>query len=182
MPSSKPPFARLSREILVANAWHRYCRDEYVQTDGSTGEYFYIDMIGACAIVPQFANGDLLLIECERYLLGKTLWEFPIGGIEPGDSPLAAAQKELQQESGYTANDWVRLGGFAPYKGVSNEITHVFLARDLEPCGQDLEPSESIRVHRLPPEEAERRIYGQELPDGQTMAAWTLWQRDRHRP
>ena len=82
-------FRRLDREVLVDNAWHRYCRDRYVQRDGSEGDYYYVDMPGSCASIPVFDDGTMVLIKAHRYLLGIDLWEFPIGGMKPGDGGLS---------------------------------------------------------------------------------------------
>lgn len=171
------PFARLSREVLVANPWHRYCRDRYVQRDGSEGQYFYVDMAGSSATIPVFADGSTVLVRVYRYLLGCDLWEFPIGGMAPGEEPLAVAQKELAEEAGLLASDWTALGAFAPYKGVSNEVTHFFLARGLSEQGQHLEASERITVHRMPLLEARRVLVDQPLGDGQSMAGLLLLDR-----
>jgi 8-oxo-dGTP pyrophosphatase MutT (NUDIX family) len=171
------PFERQSREVLVDNEWHRYCHDRYVRTDGSVGSYYYIDMHGACGIIPLFEDGSTAILRVRRYLLGETLWEFPIGGMAEGESPLDAAQKELRQEAGLVAADWQALGRFAPYKGVSNELTHFFLARDLTATAQDLEPTEQITVHRMPLEEARARILEQEIGDGQSLAGLMLLDR-----
>lgn len=171
------PFARLSREVLVANPWHRYCRDRYVQADGSEGQYFYVDMAGSSATIPVFADGSTVLVHVHRYLLGCDLWEFPIGGMAPGEDPLAVAKKELAEEAGLAAGEWTKLGAFAPYKGVSNEVTHFFLARDLVERAQHLEASERITVHRLPLAEARRVLVGQPLGDGQSMAGLLLLER-----
>ncbi|MCR9245369.1 MAG: NUDIX hydrolase [bacterium] len=171
------PFERLGREVLVDNRWHRYCRDRYVQADGSEGEYFYVDMAGSCGTIPLFDDGTTLLLHVERYLLGQALWEFPIGGMRPGEEPLAVAQNELREEAGVRAGRWDGLGYFAPYKGASNELCHFFLARDLEQVGQDLEPSERITVHRLPFDEARDRLVDQECGDGQSLAGLMLLDR-----
>jgi ADP-ribose pyrophosphatase len=171
------PFTRLSREVLVENSWHRYCRDRYVQTDGSEGVYYYVDMPGSCAAIPVFADGTMALLRSHRYLHRLDMWEFPIGGMKVGESPLAVAQKELHEEAGLRAGRWTPLGSFAPYKGVSNERCHFFLARDLEQVGQELEPSERITVHRLPLAEARARLLDQELGDGQSMAGLMLLDR-----
>jgi hypothetical protein len=53
--NERRPFQRLQREVPVDNAWHRYCRDRYVQTDGSEGVYYYVDMAGSCASIPLFS-------------------------------------------------------------------------------------------------------------------------------
>ncbi|MBI5851975.1 MAG: NUDIX hydrolase [Planctomycetes bacterium] len=171
------PFRRISREVLVENAWHRYCRDRFTQTDGSEGVYHYVDMPGSCGIVPLFDDGSTVLVHCDRYLLGTTLWEFPIGGMKDGEDPLAVARKELAEEAGLVAKRWDRLGVFAPYKGVSNERCHFFLARELSWTAQHLEPSEAMTVHRLPLAEAKERLLGQELPDGQSLCGLVLLER-----
>ena len=170
-------FRRLDREVLVENAWHRYCRDRYVQGDGSEGVYYYVDMPGSSAAIPVFDDGTIALVHVHRYLLGLDLWEFPIGGMREGDDPRDVAAEELRQEAGLAADDWTPLGHFAPYKGVSNERCHFFLARGLREVGQQLEPSERITVHRLPFEEARRRLLDQECGDGQSMAGLSLLDR-----
>jgi ADP-ribose pyrophosphatase len=171
------PFSRLASEVLVQNPWHRYCRDRYVQTDGSEGVYYYVDMPGSAAAIPLFDDGSTLLVRVHRYLLGRDLWEFPIGGMAPGEDALVVAKKELAEEAGLSAADWTRLGGFAPYKGVSNEITHFFLARGLREHEQDLEASERITRHRMTMAEARRLLLGQEVGDGQSMAGLMLFDR-----
>lgn len=175
--SALPPFSRLQREVLVDNPWHRYCRDRYVQADGSEGTYYYVDMPGSCAAIPLFADGTTVLVRVHRYLLGLDLWEFPIGGMRAGEDPQQVAQKELHEEAGLLAAHWTPLGRFAPYKGASNEVCHFFLARELTVVTQDLEPSERITVHRLPFVEARRRLVDQECGDGQSLAGLMLLDR-----
>ncbi len=175
--SAREPFTRLQHEVLVDNPWHRYCRDRYVQTDGSEGTYYFIDMPGSCAAIPVFADGSTVLVHVHRYVLGRDLWEFPIGGMRAGDEPLAVAQSELHEEAGLRARTWTELGRFAPYKGVSNEVCHFFLARDLEEVGQELEPSERITVHRLPLADARERLLSQPIGDGQSMVGLLLLDR-----
>jgi ADP-ribose pyrophosphatase len=175
--SDPSPFTRLGREVLVANPWHSYARDRYVQADGSEGVYYYIDMPGSCAAIPVYADGSTVLVRVYRYLLGTELWEFPIGGMRQGESPLAVAQKELHEEAGLVARQWTPLGRFAPYKGASTEICHFFLARGLAEVGQQLEASERIEVVRLPFAVARARLLDQELGDGQSLAGLALLER-----
>lgn len=172
--SEERPFRTLGREELVRNPWHRYCRDRYVHRDGSEGEYYYVDMPGSSASIPVFADGSVTLLRVHRYLLGEELWEFPIGGMKRGEQPLEVAKKELQEEAGLVAADWTGLGHFAPYKGVSNERCHFFLARGLKHVPRSLEPSEQISVHRMPLDDARRALTGQGCGDGQSMAGLLL--------
>jgi ADP-ribose pyrophosphatase len=175
--SPPAPFARLSRDVLVENRWHRYCRDRYVQRDGSEGDYYYIDMPGSCGAIPLFDDGTTLLVKVKRYLLGCELWEFPIGGMQIGDDPRAVAARELEEEAGWRARDFHYLGKFAPYKGVSNEVCHFFLAQELVEVGQSLEASEAIEAHRLQLAAARERLLEQPLGDGQSISALVLLDR-----
>ena len=175
---SRPtPFRRLDTEVLVDNPWHRYCRDRYTLADGSTGDYFYVDMAGSCGIVPWFADGTTVLCEVDRYLLDATCWEFPIGGMRPGDEPLDLAQRELEEEAGLRGGRWSPLGTFAPYKGVSNERCHFFVCEEPEQTRQRLEPTENIRAHRMPWADARARLFEQELPDGQSLSGLLMFER-----
>ena len=175
--ASPRAFQRLSREVLVSNPWHRYCKDRYTHRDGSEGEYYYVDMPGSCATIPVFDDGSTILLRVHRYLLGGEFWEFPIGGMLEGEEPLDVAKKELLEESGLVASEWISIGRFAPYKGVSNEVCHYWIARGLEQRSQALEPSEQISVHRMPLAEARNLLVDQECSDGQSLSGLVLLDR-----
>jgi ADP-ribose pyrophosphatase len=174
---SPAPFTRISRTVLVANRWHRYCLDRYVRRDGSEGLYYYVDMPGSVGIIPLFPDGTTLLIRQRRYLLDVDLYEFPIGGMKRGDDPLDVAKHELQEEAGLAAARFDALGSFAPYKGVSTERCHFYLARDLTAVEQSLEPEESLTLHRMPLADARELLVTQELADGQSMCGLMLLER-----
>ncbi len=174
---ARNPSRRISSEVLVANPWHRYCLDRFRQQDGSEGLYYHIDMPGSCGIIPIFEDGQTALLQVHRYLLDCNMWEFPIGGMLDGEEPLAVAKKELREEAGLLADDWQSLGNFAPYKGVSNEICHFFLARQLAWTSQELEVSEEISVHVMPMAEARHRLLQQPLVDGQSITGLALLDR-----
>lgn len=180
MPGRSPQFQRISREVLIDNRWHRYCRDRYTRRDGSAGDYFYVDMPGSCGIVPLHDDGSVTLVHCERYLLGCDLWEFPIGGMRAGDEPLTVAQYELEEEAGLRAARWTPLGSFAPYKGVSNEICHYFVAEQLTEVGQQIELEEAITPHRMPYSQARELLLSQQPADGQSLAGLLLFERWIH--
>jgi ADP-ribose pyrophosphatase len=164
------PFRQLDTRVLVDNPWHRYCKDRYLQRDGSEGAYYYVDMPASAAVLPLFEDGSTLLLRSFRYLFGREIWEFPIGGVARGGDPLATAREELRQEAGHRAGSWTPLGRALPYKGVSTETCHYYLARDLQACGQDLEASEAVTVHRMPLEEARERLFQDDAVDGQSLA------------
>lgn len=172
-----PPFRTLKSDVLVENPWHRYKLDLYVRADGTEGRYFYIDMPGSVGIIPLFEDGTTILCRQHRYLFGHDLFEFPIGGVERGHGIQETGERELREEAGLVAGRMDHLGQFAPYKGVSNERCHFYLARDLTEVGQQLEPEERIEALRMPLAEARERLMAQELLDGQSMCGLMLLDR-----
>lgn len=172
-----PPFRTLKSEVLIENAWHRYKLDRYERTDGTEGRYYYIDMLGSVGIIPLHEDGTTVLCRQHRYLFAQDLIEFPIGGIEPGREIEETGRLELREEAGLVAGRMDYLGVFAPYKGVSNERCHFYLARDLTEVGQRLEPEEQIELLRMPMEEARRMLLAQPLLDGQSMCGLMLLDR-----
>ncbi len=87
---------------------------------------------GAVAILPIDHKGNVLLVEQWRRGVGEITLEVPAGFIDPKEEPLAAAQRELQEETGYKAGRWMALGGCYTSPSLSNEYIHLFLALALE--------------------------------------------------
>jgi ADP-ribose pyrophosphatase len=98
-------------------------------------------------------HDQVLLIETYRLAVDDFLIELPAGKIETGDSPLAGAKRELLEETGLSASDWVELGITSGAQGSSNWKCHYFLARDLKPGGHSPEPHEKHRLFWLAVEE-----------------------------
>jgi ADP-ribose pyrophosphatase len=89
----------------------------------------------------------VVMIRNDRATVGQTLWELPAGTIDPGEEPLKTASRELEEETGYSAGRIVPISRFYTTPGMTDEVMHAFLATDLRPVGQRLEPDESIQVH-----------------------------------
>jgi len=111
-----------------------------------------------------------------RYLNQKPSIEFPGGGIKKGLEPLQNAMEELEEESGYCTNNIIELGSFNPFNGVTDEICHVFLARDLVKCKAKPEPSEEFEIFEINHEKIINFIKRGEIWDGMTLAAWSVYQ------
>ena len=121
------------------NHWIRVREDDVTRPDGSAGVYGVVEMKHpAVFVVPVTAAGEVLLVRLHRYPIDRESIEVPAGGSD-GEDPLAAAQRELLEETGRTASSWTRLGQFFALNGVANARADVFLARGL---GQDGEPAE----------------------------------------
>ncbi|MFO8034713.1 MAG: NUDIX hydrolase [Candidatus Bipolaricaulota bacterium] len=83
---------------------------------------------GAVAIVVRDEEGRVLLVRQFRAAAGRDMWEIPAGTVEPGESPLATAKRELLEETGMSASTWSYLGTVFPTPGYSDERIHLYLA------------------------------------------------------
>jgi len=112
------------------------------------------DWVNVIALTPERA---CVMIRQFRFGTAAVHWEIPGGIIDPGESPLTAAVRELREETGYTAPRWTALGAVAPNPAIQSNRLHTFLAQDAVLAGgQELEPSEDIAVHLV----AERELDG----------------------
>jgi len=169
-------WARLSKAGVFSCPWYGLSHDRYRQPDGDVGDYFYIDIPGSTMIIPLLEDGRMVLTRQFRYLVRRFSLEFPAGGIKPGYDPLFNAQQELREEAGYVADDWSRIGEFAPYNGVSNELCQVYVARALTAVPTEPDPSEEIEVVALAVEAVEAEIKSGAIWDGMTIASFSRFQ------
>lgn len=150
--------------------------DEYRLPDGGVGQYTYVDIPGSTMVVPERADGRLVLVRQYRYLMARPSLEFPAGGLPVGRDPLDNARRELQEEAGLEALAWTKLGEFAPYNGVSNEMCHVYCASNLREIATAPEPTEEIEVHVLSLDELHERVDRGEIWDGMTLASLLVYE------
>ena len=129
---------------------------------------------GASAIVAVDEKDQVLMLEQYRYAAGGMLWEIPAGTLEEDEEPLNCARRELVEETGCGATDWLMLGTIVPVPGYSDEKIHIFLARDLKEDRQHLDPDEIIQVRRLPLHDVMQMIMDGEIKDAKTMAGLML--------
>lgn len=101
---------------------------------------------GSVVLLPLFDNGQILLVRQYRYAVGRFLWELPAGRIEPGEPPLAAARRELREETGYTARRWRRRQKLFPTPGFVNEVMYLYEARSLRAGPACPEADEAIHA------------------------------------
>jgi ADP-ribose pyrophosphatase len=127
---------------------------------------------GAVVIMPQQADGRLLLIAQYRFAVGATLLEFPAGTLEPGEAPLECAKRELIEETGYRADHWRALGMTYPSPGYCDEQQHLFVATGLVPDHAAADDDEIIEVKGLTVPEVERAIADGALVDAKSIAAY----------
>jgi ADP-ribose pyrophosphatase len=101
-------------------------------------------------------------------------YELPAGGVEKGDTVLSAAKKELEEETGYSAHKFKKIGIYAPMNGLCKEICTVFIASDLKKKKQKLESTEFIEVEEISIKKAYKMIDDNEIQCGMTLAAMSI--------
>jgi len=168
-------FKTLSSEILHNNPWWEMRHDKYSLPDGAPGDYFYGQSKGLALVIPILENGQLLLISQYRYLADKPSLEFPCGGLMGEETPLEAALRELKEETGFTADELIKVGVFEPLPGLFKDQAHVFIApgavKVSEPHLEKVEIVETV-LRRI--NEFDDLVKRGEVWDGVSLAAWTL--------
>ena len=115
------------------------------------------------------ADPGILLIRQYRHAAGKLLLELPAGRIEPGESLIPAARRELIEETGYRARRWSKLVRYYASPGFLSEAMHILLAEDLTLGEAAPEDDEKIELHMTPLSEALRMIHAGRIEDGKTL-------------
>ena len=134
--------------------------------DGTETHWSIVRHPGAACVLP-LDGDDVILCRNWRPAIGAWLLELPGGGIEPGESPLEAARRELREEAGFTAGAITPLGAYRSVQGFSDFKLHYHLATGLAPAAQALDEFERVEVVRLPFAELLALLRRGELEDWQ---------------
>ncbi|WMJ82576.1 NUDIX domain-containing protein [Oscillospiraceae bacterium LTW-04] len=127
-----------------------------------------IDHQGAAGIVAFDEQGKLLMVRQYRYPVGQELLELPAGKIDPGETPLQCAMRELQEETGYKAEKLTLLGRVYPAAAYDVEMVHLYYAEGLTPVQQQLDEDEILSVEHVDFDEAVRMVIDDEILDSKT--------------
>ncbi|HIK37278.1 MAG: NUDIX hydrolase [Geminocystis sp.] len=144
--------------------------------NGAEGEWECIRHPGGALAVPVTNDGKLVLVRQYRFTVKTRLLEFPAGTVESHEAPLVTIQRELEEETGYTAKTWRTLGKFPLAPGYSDEFIYAFLAQDLEKLPQPPSPEadEDIEVVLMTPAEFERLVFTHSIFDAKTISSYFL--------
>lgn len=142
--------------------------DEVVLPNGTRAALEVVHHPGGAAVVAVDAKAQVCLLHQYRYVAGGWIWELPAGKLEPGEPPLATAQRELAEEAGLRARTWTSLGAFFSSPGVFGEVLHLYLAQDLEPVPSRPEANEVFEVHWRPFAQAREQALSGVIRDGKT--------------
>jgi ADP-ribose pyrophosphatase len=152
---------------------HVRCDTVRLPDDGlATREY--IIHPGAVLMLPVLADGRLVVVRQFRYPIGLVLLEVPAGKLDPGESALATAERELKEEAGYRAARWTWFGRLHPVVSYSTEVIELYLAEELTHVGAELDEGEFLEVATMSVDEMLAALDRGEITDAKTVAALLL--------
>jgi ADP-ribose pyrophosphatase len=156
-------------------------QEKYHLTEETVAIIDKVSHPGAVAILPVDDKNRILCIRQWRRAAGTILIEIPAGTLEPGETPLFTAQRELQEEIGYRANILTPLGGFYTAPGFCTEYIHLFLAKDLvhDPLWAD--DTDYIDILPISLEELQTAAKKGEIIDSKTLSALYLYSLHLHK-
>ncbi|MBW4511869.1 MAG: NUDIX hydrolase [Scytonematopsis contorta HA4267-MV1] len=175
------PLGRELPQLLRQNLFYRGRKFNFEVNrlrlpNKAEGDWECVRHPGGALAVPVTPEGKLILVRQYRFAVGGRVLEFPAGTVEPNEDPQDTIKREIEEETGYRAHKWQKLGDFILAPGYSDEIIYAFLAQDLEklekPPEQD--EDEDIETVFLTPEELEKAILEGEPIDAKSISSFFL--------
>lgn len=160
---------RLDTAVVYEGGFMQVRKDNVRLPDGKVSSREYIVHPGAVAVLALLDNGKLVMERQFRYAPQREFIELPAGKIDHGEDILLTAQRELLEETGYTADDWLHLATTWPCIGYADERIEYFLARRLTHQGRNLDDGEFLEVFELPLQEAIEWIQLGKINDSKTI-------------
>ncbi|MEM6360868.1 MAG: NUDIX hydrolase [Bacteroidota bacterium] len=172
MATIKNPWQTLSSKKEYANRWIEVVENQVINPGGGRGIYGKVHFKNqAIGIIPIDDNGYTWLVGQYRYTLNEYSWEIPEGGAPFGEEPLSGAKRELREETGLTASHWEYIMRFHTSNSVTDEVGHIFMARDLSQGESELEESEAdLAIRKLPLSAAVEMVMDQQITDSMSVA------------
>ena len=175
--SRKQKLQVLSSKLVYDGKVFKVTSDQVKEPSGITAQRDIVRHSGSVVVLAIDERGGepQVLVERQyRYAAQDYLWELPAGRIDPGETPLAGAKRELIEETGYRARQWKRAVMFYSSPGFLDETMAIYLARQLTIGEGEPEDDESIECKMIPLSQAIEMIFGGTIRDGKTIAG-VLW-------
>ena len=126
---------------------------------------------GGVAVVAIDDDGMVFMVRQYRFGAGVETLEIPAGKLEKGEDPYEAGMRELREETGYKTDKLISLGECLPTPAYCSEKIYLYMAKDLEYCGQDLDDDEFLAVEKYPLDTLHEMILNNEITDSKTLIA-----------
>ncbi len=166
--------AKVSREELCKGGFLHILRDTVRLPSGKLATREYVVHPGAVVVIALLDDGRTVLERQYRYPIGQVMIEFPAGKLETGEDPLLCGQRELLEETGYSATHWAYAGPMHLAIAYSTEVIHVYFAKGLSLGERSLDDGEFLDVITATPAELLQWCGQGLVTDAKTLTC-TLW-------
>jgi ADP-ribose pyrophosphatase len=168
---------RVQQEEILRGLFLHAFRDTVRLPNQNLATREYVVHPGAVMVIPMLDTPDGLRLVMERqfrYPVGQVMTEFPAGKLDPGEDPWLCAQRELLEETGYTARQWARAGVLHPVIAYSTEVIEIWFAKELTLGERQLDTDEFLDVFTASPAELMAACQQGRLTDAKTLTG-LLW-------
>jgi len=157
-----------SEDIFEGNVLH-VKKDSILLPNGSPSFREIIRHIGAVCVIPVLDNGDVVMERQYRYPVDRVILEIPAGKLDSkGENRFSAIQRELREETGYTADQWTEIGPLYPAPAYSDEYITMYLAQGLHRGDRHLDEDEFLDVHTVPLKDLVEDVMSGKIADAKT--------------
>ena len=160
-----------SEEIFKGHVVHLF-HDNIILPNGKPATREVIRHVGAVAIVPMTDDGKVIVERQFRYPLNQVITEIPAGKLDSkAEDHLAAAKRELEEETGIVADEWIELGDYYPAAAYCDEVITMYLAKGLHQGTRHLDEDKFLNIEEVSLDELVDEIMQGKIADGKTQAA-----------
>jgi ADP-ribose pyrophosphatase len=170
---TRNPWKTTSSSVRYENAWISVRHDEVIDPNGRNGVYGVVSPKNlALGVLPLFDDGTVLLVGQYRYVLSEYSWEMPEGGGAKNLDPVESIKRELREETGHEAADWLRICDMTLSNSVTDERATCWLAWGLRPHAEGAAPesTEDLALWRLPFAQLVELVWSGTITDSMTVA------------
>lgn len=158
-------------KIVYENGRFSIREDQIVRPDGTDGVFYVMDRAHVVVIVPLTKENEVYLIQINRYTTKQAHWELPAGSSDKQDE-LVAAKRELKEETGLVSDDWLKVGELEVAPGMTGQMAHVFVAKNVEMTQENEQDDENIvKMQKFPFKKILEMIENGEIVNSPSIAA-----------
>jgi ADP-ribose pyrophosphatase len=161
----------ISSQLIYDGVFLKVHQDDVVLPNGKKTKREFIKHPGAALVVPVFDDFETMIVEQYRHPLKTVFIEFPAGKMDPGETPLTTAKRELLEETGLISKNWELMTSIHPVIGYSDEVIHLYLARQVQQSERIPQEGEDLILKKVSFQWLMQKLRKNELTDVKTQIA-----------